>query len=129
MNITDTLKDIAGTYLPAEDQEPRFPRCKAGPNRWDEITPDDYGHLFDYRIIRRGGMTVIDPCSEAALQWCYRFLPADCPRWGSVGHVVETKYASEILEAMAQVKLLSEDDYIYSQSCEDRDRHQGENRG
>ena len=105
---------------------PEFPKCKAGPNRWSEITPDDYGNLFDYRIIRRGGNSIIDPASEAARQWCFRFLPADCPRWGSEGFVIETKYVAEVLEAMARDKLLSEDDYTYSQAAEDRDRHQGE---
>ena len=122
--MNDLTKALINIALPDE-----FPKCKAGPNRWAEITPDDYGHLFDYRIIRRGGMTVIDPCSEAALQWLYAHLPPDCPRWGSEGHVVESKYVGEVLEAMARDKLLSEDDYTYAMNAEDRDRHQGEDRG
>ena len=116
-DLTKALLDIA-----------EFPKCKAGPNRWSEITEGDYGRLFDYRILRRGGMTVIDPCSEACLQYLYRFLPEDCPRWGSEGFVIESKYIGEILEHMAVNKLLSEDDYLYSMAAEDRDRHQGENR-
>ena len=124
-DLTKALLDIGSTYLPTE-QESRFPRCKRGPNRWLEITDDDYGEKFDYRIIRRGRNTVIDPCSTAAEEWLKYHLPPDGPRWGSLGYVIESEYIAEILEHMAVNKLLSEDDYIYGQSCEDRDRHQGE---
>ena len=126
MTLTDTLKDIA---TPIGRDVLDILKGPPGPNRWDEITEDDYGRLFDYRIIRRGGTTVIDPCSEACLQYLYRFLPENCPRWGSLGHVVETKYLDEVLHHMAENKLVSEDEYIYSMNAEDRDRHQGENRG
>ena len=122
-DLTDTLKDIA---TPIGRDVLDILKGPPGPNRWDEITEADYGRLFDYRILRRGGTTVIDPCSEAALQWLYRFLPENCPRWGSLGHVVDSRYINEVLEAMAQDKLLSEDDYLLGMSMEDKDKHAGE---
>ena len=125
MTLTDTLKDIA---TPIGRDVLDILKGPPGPNRWDEITEADYGRLFDYRILRRGSNTVVDPCSEAAIQWMRRFLPEDCPRWGSEGRVIESKYVGAILERMAGDKLLSEDDYLLGMEIDGRDRHQGEDR-
>lgn len=101
--------------------------CTDGINNWNKITDADFGFSFDYIIERHGSITVIDPTSRAALEWLYKHLPADAPRWGKLGYAVETNRVGEILEAMAKDKLLSEDDYVFSMNCEERDRHAGEN--
>lgn len=95
---------------------------KPGPNNWDAITSADFSQDFDYIIERHGNRTVIDPTSKAALQWLYRHMPADCPRWGKWGYVIETMHVGEILERMAEDGLMSEDDYTFSMNAENRDR-------
>ena len=126
-DLLDTIKSIGYGLKPEYDMHADIPEpVKAGPNSWDQITKADFGLCFDYRIIRRGGNTIIDPSSNAALEWLYRFLPADAPRYGGVGYVIESRYVSEILEAMAQDGLLSEDDYIYNMNMEEQDQHAGE---
>lgn len=100
--------------------------CTDGINKWDAITPEDFGFEFDFIIERHGSMTVLDPTSEAALQWMYKHLPADCPRWGKLGFCVETQYVGDVLERMACDGLLTEDDFILNMNAEERDRHAGE---
>lgn len=97
------------------------PLPQAGPNSWDEITPDDYGKEYDYIIERHGNRTVIDPVSKAAVQWCYRFLPEDAPRWGA-GFVLDTARVSPILDRMACAELVSDEEYTFNMNAEERDR-------
>ena len=89
-----------------------------GPNRWDEITPEDFSFSFDYIIERHMDITVLDPTSQAALQWLYRHLPEDCPRWGKLGFCVENNYVGQILEHMAADGLMSEADYVEAMNNE-----------
>ena len=98
-----------------------------GINNWDTITPADFGFSFDFIIERHGSVTVLDPTSKAALEWFYKHLPADCPRWGKLGFVVESNYVNDVLEGMARDGLLSEEDYVFAMNAEERDRHAGEN--
>ena len=46
---------------------------KVGPNSWAEVSLADFG-CPDYELYPIGDNTVIYACSEACLQWCYRFL-------------------------------------------------------
>ena len=112
MSLNNVLRDIA----------------RIGPNTWDQVTAADFGFSFDYIIERHGNRVVIDPTSHAALQWCYKHLPEDCPRWGKLGFVIERQYIDPILHAMARDGLLSEEEYVFNMTMEERDRHQGENR-
>lgn len=98
-----------------------------GPNKWNEITEDDFAFSFDYIIERHGSITILDPTSRAALEWLYAHLPEDCPRWGKLGFAVESNYVNDVLEGMARDGLLSEEEYVFSMNAEERDRHAGEN--
>lgn len=100
---------------------------KVGPNTWADITKDDFGKEFDYKILRLGAKTVIDPFSRAALQWLYAHLPEDAPRYEVLGYVVESERVDEVLKAMAAANLVSEEEYTFNMHAEDRDRHAGEN--
>lgn len=97
-----------------------------GPNHWADVTPGDFGKDFDYKIIRLGAQTVIDPVSTAALQWLYGHLPEGVPRYGVHGHIVETHRAKEVLNAMAAANLISEEEYILGMNSDERDRHAGD---
>lgn len=97
-----------------------------GPNHWADVTPGDFGKDFDYKVIRLGAKTVVDPVSTAALQWLYAHIPEGVERYGALGHIVETKRVDEVLTAMAAANLISEEEYIYGMNAEDRDRHAGE---
>lgn len=110
-------------------------KTSPGPNRWDEITKDDFAKDFDYVINRQGSITVIDCLSEAALQWCYRHLPEDCPRWGARGFAIEWRFAADIIKGMGQEheladgskqRLISDEEYEFNMAAEERDRMAGE---
>ena len=100
-----------------------------GPNEWEKITKSDFSFSFDYIVQPLDPKRVIiDPTSNAALQWLYKHLPQDCPRYGTLGFIVEKKYAPAILERMNKDGLFSEAEYVCWMENEERDRHQGENR-
>jgi hypothetical protein len=80
-------------------------------NEWSGITPEDFGFSFDVIVERHVDMTILDPTSQAALQWLYRHLPADCPRWGKLGFVIENDQVSRILNHMADDGLKTEAEY------------------
>ena len=94
-----------------------------GPNEWDKVTEGDFGLSFDYITEAHGNLTVLDPTSRAALQWLYRHLPEDCPRFGKLGFIVETEYVPAILERMSQDGLLSEADYEEAMNIEQELQH------
>ena len=94
--MKDTLLEIAATNWISREWDrlqeldayelsrPRLP--VAGPNNWDEVTEGDYGQFYDFECIDK---RIFYAVSEAALQWCYRNLPEDCPRYRDRGFVVE----------------------------------------
>jgi len=84
---------------------------KHSPNRWLEMQPKDYGPSWDFELENHINKFIITPVSNAALQWLYRYLPSDCPRWGANGYVVETRYLQSIVNHMRRDKLMSPDDY------------------
>ena len=101
-------------------------RTAPGPNNWPAAR-DKKGRDFDYWVTDQGTISILYPVCEAALQWCYKHLPEDCPRWGAVGFAIETNYIGDILERMREDGLLSEDEYVENMNAEERDRHAGEN--
>ena len=102
-------------------------RKAIGPNEWNTVTAEDYSFSFDYIVEPHGNRTVIDPTSRAAQQWLYRYLPADCPRWGAHGYVIETENVMPILEHMQRDGLLSENEYAERMNEEDEQRRQWDN--
>ena len=87
------------------------PLPEAGPNKWDEITPEDFGPQEDYRVQYESSLVILHPESEAALQWCYAKLPEDCPRWGAKGFAIETRYWPTIAEALQRDGLMSREEF------------------
>ena len=107
--------DDTGAYdrFAAEHSDtPNILRCEAGPNNWDEVGPSDFGPEQDFDLEDAGSLTIIYPVSNAALQWLYRHLPEDCPRWGAKGFAIETNYVRDIIRAMKRDRLMSYQDYL-----------------
>lgn len=86
--------------------------CTSGINDWDGISAADFGMSFDLIVEDHGSVVVLDPTSRAALQWMYKHLPADCPRWGKLGFCVEANYVGDVLEGMAADGLVTEAMYV-----------------
>ena len=103
-------------------------KVKAGPNRWDEVKddPKHYGDTFDYEIYDHAADQIIYPVCNAALQWCYKHLPEDCPRWMGAGYKVNHTELKYITEAMARDGLISEDEYVANMSENDNLMRSGE---
>ena len=53
----------------------------------------------DFVLIDHGSIVILDPVTDAALEWCYEHLPEDAPRWGRVGYAIELRYIHEIADA------------------------------
>ena len=102
-----TLLDIATTTLHGLNDT-------VGPNKWDEVKDKDdaHGRCYDYEVYDHDSIVVIYPTCEAALQWCYKHLPEECPRWGAQGFAIERRYVGDILEGMKRDGLMSEDEYV-----------------
>ena len=66
--------------------------------------------IHDYRLERRGDMTIIHADSEAALKWCYEHLPEELDRHDARGFGVETKFIEIITTSMDRDKLMSDID-------------------
>ena len=101
--FTDFIRDTFANPL----------RQPPGPNNWHQVQNDDSarGRYYDYELLDQGDETVIVPACEAALQWLYRFLPEDCPRWGACGFKVETKWLKLIQRQMHADNLIAEEEY------------------
>ncbi len=131
-SLHKVLKDIASVGSPetpfgkAEPKRIEFPQCMPGPNTWDNVQPEDFGKDFDYITTGHGTIVVIDPVSPAAVQWLYRHLPEDCPRWGALGFVVESRYVLDVMAGMKRDGLTSQLEYDEAMANEERDRHAGE---
>lgn len=100
-------------------------KTKPGPNLWETVKLDtrNYGRDYDFEIYDHGDTFVVYPTCEAALQWCYRFLPEDCPRWGAKGFVVEQ--TDLIVRQMREHGLISEEEYA-SNMLDDETKRQWE---
>ncbi len=84
---------------------------KHGASKWENIQPGDFGPSYDFELENHINKFIITPVSNAAVQWLYRYLPSDCPRWGACGYVVETRYLQSIVNHMRRDRLMSPDDY------------------
>ncbi len=114
------------TSFPVTLDTVNTPRERPGPNRWDLVTSADFGAEYDYIIEGHGNITVLDPTSEAALQWMYRHLPEHCPRWGARGFAIESNRAHEVIEGLKRDGLVSSAEYDEAMANEERDRHAGD---
>ena len=93
---------------------------RIGANKWDEVTHDDFGLYYDYELIEHGeDKTVVYPVSNAALQWCYRFLPEGIDRWdvndeakqsAGAGFILDNKDIPNVVAHMSRCRLFSDDD-------------------
>jgi hypothetical protein len=92
------------------------------------VTEQDFGPEHDVEVEDHGTIFIFTPISEAALQWCYRHLPKDAPRWGLNGYVVEHRFIDDIVEGARRDKLLTKEDYDNMMAEEQALGHQGENR-
>lgn len=95
-----------------------------GPNRWEEITPEEFGPEQDFDLEDHDTFWVVTPVSEAALQWLYYHLPEDAPRWNAKGFKVEADYITLLVARMRQDKLMSRQDYENSMNEADAQQHQ-----
>ncbi len=102
--LTEILTDIA--------RVPTILRTPAGPNSWDEITSADFGPNEDFTVRDEGSIFIFNAVSNAALQWCYKHLPEDCPRWGARGFAIEHRYIGDIVEGARRDNLMSRADYV-----------------
>jgi len=97
--------------------------CTDGINEWDSVGPEDFSMSFDVIVENHGSITVLDPTSRAALQWFYKHLPADCPRWGKLGFAIETNYVGDILDGMRRDGLYTEADFEQAMNHEQELQH------
>ena len=124
-DLNDALRSIS--YGLVEPHRVQFPHCLPGPNNWDNIQPEDFGPEHDFELFDHGSIWIFFPISEAALQWCYKHLPEDCPRWGAKGFAIEHRYIEDIVAGARRDNLMSERDYEDAQEEANAIQHQGEN--
>jgi len=104
----------------------KFPRCRPGPNNWDDIQPEDFGPEHDFELNDQGNVWLFTPISNAAVQWLRKKLPEDAPRWGACSYVIEHRYISDIVERARADNLMSEQDYTDAMEEQNAIMHQGE---
>lgn len=117
--FTDFVKDITLTEREILEQleRPKNPLAQPpGPNSWDSVKddPNMFATEHDFELYDQGDVVVFYPISEAALQYGYRFLPEDCPRWGAKGFVVDAKEIDLFCRQARDTKpygLISEEDF------------------
>lgn len=111
--LNDALKEIA--------RAPQLLSSIAGPNQWAEVKPSNFGPEHDFAVDYYEHTFVFRPRSKAALQWCYKSFPEDCPRHGP-GFVIEPDYIKAVVKAARRDKLMSLDDY--TEACEEQNQLQ-----
>jgi len=84
---------------------------ECGPNDWDNISANDFGSSYDYELIEIGDTVIFYPVSNAALQWCYKYLPEDLDRWGSKGFVIEATNIDTVIAGAKRDNLMSEAEF------------------
>jgi len=125
-DLNKTLRDIAAPQFgQAEEFSLKFPRCKPGPNNWDDIQAEDFGPEEDFELHDHGSIWIFYPVSNAALQWCYKKLPEDAPRWGAKGYAIEARYIEDIVAGARRDGLMSEKDYEWAMEEANAIQHQG----
>lgn len=123
-DLTKEIEDIA--VLKEQDlldqiNQPKHPlKQPPGPNGWDLITEADFGTDFDFELYENYHTTVFYPVSKAALQWSYRFLPSDSPRWRGVGFVIENRFIDLVCRQARMDKLVSLDDALHEEQEKQR---------
>ncbi len=130
MSHKDTLRDFIRDLPQSEQQlldqmnevELNPLKQPAGPNTWHLVRDKDSarGRYYDYETLDQGNETVIVPTCEASLQWCYRFLPEDWPRWGACGFKVETKWLKLIMRSMHSDNLIAEEEYAAAMNDQEK---------
>jgi len=124
------------TFLPVPPKDPRphperavagvLPTSvTAGENNWENIRPEDFGSKWDYELENHITLWIFTPVSEAALQWCYAHLPANAPRWGAKGFVIEARYINEIVKGATRDGLMSPEEYEHAMEEANAIMHQG----
>ena len=114
----------AGELLQLIDEQQYVPKIVAqsrknahGPSNWDNITDGDFGRFFDFSIEPLNDLEkIVYAQSEAALQWCYKFLPADMPRYRSHGFVITNDYIDSVIRRMERAGLIDEQTYFEDMS-------------
>ena len=124
--LNKVLRDIAAPQFgPMDDHELRFPQCRPGPNDWDNITHEDFGPEHDFELYDQSSIWIFYPVSNAALQWLYRHLPEDCPRWGAKGFAIEARYIEDVVAGARKAGLMSEEDFEWAMEEANAIQHQG----
>lgn len=101
---------------------------KRGPHNWDTIQPQDFGPEWDFELENHNTKWIFTPISEAALQWCYCKLPADSPRYGAQGFVIEQRFIEQIVAGARDDNLMTPEDYEQAMQEASAIAHQGEGR-
>ena len=52
---------------------------------------------MDFTITNHGSIVIIEPLTEAAIDWVAEHIPEDAQRWGRAGVVVEPRYVGDIV--------------------------------
>ena len=126
-DINDVLASV--TRIHGDLLISRHLNNEVGPNSWDDVGPGDFGPQHDFDTENHGSIIVLDCYSNAALQWCYRYLPQDCPRWGAQGFAIEANYVADILVAMEVEGLMSREAFDRAEYENHMLQLQGENHG
>ena len=116
-DLTKEIEDIA--VLTEQDlldqiNQPKHP-LKQPPGPWEPITEADYGNEYDFTLYEFEDTTVFYPVSRAALQYCYRFLPEDCPRYRGIGFVIENEHIALFVRQARLNNLISLEDYEFAE--------------
>jgi len=110
--MTDLTKTIRSMFtIPEELRDIHNRKSAAAPNTWYKHADNPSGPEHDYEVLDHGSIQILNPVSEGAIEWCAAHLPANCPRWGVNGYVIEPRYIGPILEGMHNANLLSEEEY------------------
>ena len=133
--LNDVLKDIAKYDLTDEFKTVPLTdlrNLRTGPNKWNEVKddPQAFGPEEDYELTfsRDIDKWIFWPRSYACREWCYAKFPADAPRYGDCGFILDNPQTAR------QVKLSAQRDNLmsrseYDEACLEMDAqlHQGEN--
>ena len=130
--LNDVLKDIAKYDLTDEFKTTPLTdlrNLRVGPNNWANVKPEDFGPAEDYEMTFCNDLDkwIFWPVSEAGKQWAYAHFPADAPRYGSCGFILDDPRTARQVKLSAQAdKLMSLSEYEEAMNEADALQHQGE---